>query len=108
MRRGLSTFETSIVRTAEDRMVKVSAEQTMLGELLKAVHGTHAEEKVREVMRQAEALEGSRLKHEAELAVKLWDAVRGVEGAWYPVWGLGVVVVAFFTHALRRGRRAPS
>ncbi len=42
------------------------------------------------------------------LAVKLWDAVSGVEGAWYPVWGLGVVVVAFFTHALRRGRRAPS
>jgi len=42
------------------------------------------------------------------IAVKLSDAARGVEGAWYPVWGLGVVALAYVSHALRRGRRAPS
>ena len=41
------------------------------------------------------------------LGVKLWDALRGVEGAWYPVWGLGVVAVAYISHSLRQGRRSP-
>ena len=34
------------------------------------------------------------------LVVKLLDVVRGVEGAWYPVAGLGVVLVAYLAHKL--------
>jgi amino acid transporter len=43
------------------------------------------------------------------LGVKVWDAVSGVERAWHPIWGLGVVAAAYVIHSLRlrQGQRAP-